>query len=122
MECPCKILSRSSLHFWCVWVIRSIDIALYSQLYAALPRVTVKIRERRMRLAGHCVRHPELAVSPLVLWAPVDGHRSKGRMRITFVDQLKKDATQQETTELRTLMLDRDAWKTIIRVSREGIG
>ena len=105
MESPCKILSRSSLHFWCVWVIRSIDIALYSQLYAALPRVTVKIRERRMRLAGHCVRHPELAVSPLVILEPINGNKSKGRRRLTFVDQLKEDATQQETTELRTLML-----------------
>ena len=82
----------------------------------------VKIRERRMRLAGHCVRHPELAVSPLVLWEPIDGIRSKGRRRIPFVDQLKKDATQQETSQLRTLMLDRDAWKTTIRVSREGVG
>lgn len=77
----------------------------------------------RMRLAGHCVRHPESAVSPLVLWEPIDGNRSKGRRRlITFVDQLKKDARQQETTERRTLMLDQDAWKTTIRVSREGVG
>ena len=29
---------------------------------------------------------------------------SKGRRRLTFVDQLKKDSTQQETTELRTLI------------------
>ena len=60
-------------------------------------------------------------MSPLVLWEPIDGIRSKGRRRITFVDQLKKDATQQETSELRTLMLDQDAWKTTIRVSREGV-
>ena len=60
-----------------------------------------------MRLAGHCVRHPELAVSPLVLWEPIDGIRNKGRSRTSFVDQLKKDATQQETSELRTLMLNR---------------
>ena len=49
-----------------------------SQLYAARPT---------KRLAGHCVRHPELAVSPpIVLWEPIDGNRSKGRRRITFVD------------------------------------
>ena len=53
-----------------------------------------------MRLAGHCVRHPELAVSPLVLWEPIDGIRNKGRRRRTsFVDQLKKDATQQENIQ-----------------------
>ena len=71
---------------------------MYLPLHA-LPRVSVKIRERRMRLAGHCVRHPELVVSPLVLWEPIDRNMSKGRRRLTLIDQ-KKDATQQETTEL----------------------
>ena len=32
-------------------------------LYGALPRVTDKIRARRMGLAGHCVRHPGLVAS-----------------------------------------------------------
>ncbi len=39
-------------------------------LYGNLPRVTDKIRERRLRLAGHCVRHSELEMSDLVLWEP----------------------------------------------------
>ena len=30
-------------------------------LYGKLPRLSDKIRQRRMRLAGHCVRHPELS-------------------------------------------------------------
>ena len=87
------------------------------QLYDTLPRVSVKIRDRRMRLDGYCFRQPELALIPLVLWKSIDLNRSKGRRRLTFADKLKKDATQQETTELRTLMLDRNAWKTTIRVS-----
>ena len=36
-------------------------------LYGTLPRVYSKVRERRMRLAGHCVCHPELSACPLVL-------------------------------------------------------
>ena len=28
-------------------------------LYGALPKLPSKIRERRMRLAGHCIRHKE---------------------------------------------------------------
>ena len=82
----------------------------------------IKVRERRMRLAGHCVCHPELYACLLVLWEPVDGARSRGRRRLTYVDQLKKDAAQQETAELKTLMLDRDVWKATIRGSRDGVG
>ena len=66
------------------------------QLFDAQPRVSVKIRKLRMRLVGHCVRHPELAVSPLVLLEPIDGNRSKGRGRLTFIDQLKKDAPHNQ--------------------------
>ena len=36
-------------------------------LYGNLLRVTNKIRERRLTLAGHCIRHSELVVSDLVL-------------------------------------------------------
>ncbi|XP_038047527.1 uncharacterized protein LOC119721522 [Patiria miniata] len=91
-----------------------------TQLYGTLPRVSAKVRERRMRLAGHCVHHPELATSPLVIWEPIDGARSMGRKRLSHVDQLKRDAAQQDSIELRKLMLDRDAWKVTIRGSREG--
>ena len=37
------------------------------ELYGGLPRVSTKIRARRLRLAGHCLRHAELAASKLVL-------------------------------------------------------
>ena len=38
-----------------------------ADLYDTLPRVTEIIRARRMGLAGHCVRHPELVASNLIL-------------------------------------------------------
>ena len=59
-------------------------------LYGNLPRVTDKIRERRLRLAGHCVRHSELEVSDLVLWEPTQGKSSRGSQRLTYVDMLRK--------------------------------
>ena len=52
-------------------------------LFGTLPRVTNKIRARRMGLAGHCVRHPELVVSNLILWQP-KGTRSRGRPATTL--------------------------------------
>ena len=36
-------------------------------LYGNLSKISTKIRERRMSLAGHCVRHKEEEASKLVL-------------------------------------------------------
>ena len=41
-----------------------------TELYGDLPRLFDMIRQRRMRLAGHCVRHQELVACDLVLWKP----------------------------------------------------
>ena len=54
--------------------------------------------------AGHCVRHDEEVASKLVLWEPTEGRRSRGRQKITFIDNLLEDASVSNTTELRTLM------------------
>ena len=37
-------------------------------LYGSLPKISIKIRERRMRLAGYRHRHSEEMASKLVLW------------------------------------------------------
>jgi hypothetical protein len=68
---------------------------LHRDLYAGLHRVTDKIRERILKLAGHCVRHSELAASPFILWEPTQGKATRGRRRHTYVDLLMTLATQQ---------------------------
>ena len=32
-------------------------------------------------MAGHCIRHPELLASDLVLWEPMHGRAQQGRPR-----------------------------------------
>ena len=49
------------------------------KLYGDLPKVTTKIRQRRMRLAGHCVRHPEEMAHKLVLWEPTEGKKERAK-------------------------------------------
>ena len=61
------------------------------QLYQDLPRVSQKIQQRRMRIAGHCIRHNECPASQLVLWQPTDGRRKRGRKNISYVDNLMDD-------------------------------
>ena len=43
------------------------------KFYDNLPKVTEKIRERRLKLAGNCVRHSEEVASNLFLWKPSHG-------------------------------------------------
>ena len=81
------------------------------ELYGNLPRVSSTIAARRLRLAGHCFRHPELSAQPLVLWEPNHGRRGRGRPKATFVDTLKRDTGARDAGELATLMSDRDVWR-----------
>ena len=39
-------------------------------LYGKLPLVSSKIKSRTMKMAGHCIRHPELLAPPIILWEP----------------------------------------------------
>ena len=90
-------------------------------LYGNLPRLSDKIRERRMKLAGHSVRHPELVASGLVLWEPAHGSRSAGGRCATYIDALKRDTGLTVTAEVRTLMVDRQRWRAAIHDSRVGV-
>ena len=60
------------------------------ELYKNLQNVSKKIVERRLRLAGHCLRYPEEIASHLVLWQPTIGSTSRGRKVTTFVNTLKE--------------------------------
>ena len=60
------------------------------EIYGNLPRATMKIQERRMRIAGQIHRHPEVVANRLLLWEPT--HRVRNWERpaiITYVDSLR---------------------------------
>ena len=76
-------------------------------VYGKLPLVSSKIKSRRMRMAGHCVRHLELSTHQLILREPTQGKAKRGRRRLNYVDVFKKDTGLLEKEEIRT-MIDRD--------------
>ena len=82
------------------------DHVTNEELCGTLPQITEKIHTRRLRLAGHCVRHPEEVASRLVLWTPDRVKRKQGRPSCTYVDTLKRD-TGLECEELDACMNDR---------------
>ena len=83
------------------------------QLYEELPPISVKIRNRRLQLTGHLLRHDEEEASRLVVWRSMEGGRKRGRPRKTYVDQLEAD-TGLSATELARLAMDRQLWKSLV--------
>ena len=84
------------------------------QLYGSLPPVSSKIAARRLRLAGHCVRHEEEIASQFVLWQPSHGHVNRGRKPVDYIDLLKRDTGIDTTEDLQSAMNDRDVWRRFV--------
>ena len=83
-----------------------------AELYDNLPKISQKIRERRNRFAGHCIRGEEL-VSKMVLWSPKHGNRKPGRPALTYINILRKD-TGLDPGSIKTVMQDLGVWKAIV--------
>ena len=77
-------------------------------LYQDLQSLSQTIRERRMRLAGHCIRHTTEMAHNLVLWEPTRGKRNRGRQPVTYINFLKEDTGFTNTDKIRTEMMARN--------------
>ncbi len=82
------------------------------QLYGSLPKISEKIRIRRLKLAGHCRRSDREIAANLLLWTPKHGQRKQGRPALTYIDLLRKD-TDIPAEELSNCMRDRTVWRSI---------
>ena len=81
-------------------------------LHGSLPKLAGKLKECRLRFAGHCYRHSEEAVLRLVFWMPTHGQHDQGRPAVAYVDALMHD-TGLTVNEMQIAVEDRDVWKAI---------
>ncbi|KAI8481133.1 hypothetical protein Bbelb_411470 [Branchiostoma belcheri] len=89
------------------------------ELYAGLPKLTTKIRARRLRFAGHTLRNCREIASNLVLWSPAHGGRRPGRPPLTYPDVLRRDVGLR-AEDMGKAMEDKDYWAAIVvRVAEE---
>jgi len=82
-------------------------------LYGDLPKISTKIRTRRLKLANHCARHPEEAASNRVLWVPDRGSRGRKRPTGTFIDTLTRD-TGLQLEKMHACMQNKGQWRTVV--------
>ena len=91
-------------------------------LYEKLPKLSDKIRSRRLKLAEHFIRLPKLLANDLVTWEPEAkrGETKRVRPRQSYLSTLLTDVGINTCTkeELRTLMGDRDIQRKISAVDR----
>ena len=79
-----------------------------------LPILSTKIAERRLRLAGHAQRHPDITLHKILLWEPLHGQARRGRPTKTFVDVLRQDTGLGDVKEIASVMEERDAWRKLV--------
>ena len=99
MDCCFTRLQRLALRF--TWK----EHMNNKELYAKQPKVTDTVRQKRLKLTGHCYRHPEEAAHNLVLWIP-------NRTARTFVQQ-QWDDTGLKEHEMASLIFSRHQWRFI---------
>ena len=104
--------------------IRWQDRVKNEDLYGTLPKISVRLRERRLTFAGHCWRSPQSApqpVSDLLFWSVPNGVHKKGNFK-TYVHVLLKDYTGERkkvvkdnypgaVQQLKNAMEDRGSWR-----------
>ena len=89
------------------------------EVYQNIPRVSDTVRARRLRLAGHIQRHPELTAHQLLFWEPDRGNRSRGRPHKTFLKQLRDDTGLASDKEIQDLMQNRELWRDMVARTRK---
>ena len=93
------------------WTTRTTD----ADLYKGIPKVTVRLRARRLQFAGHCFRSNEHApqpVSDLVLAVPRALRRGQGA-RLTYPKMLARDVGVP-VADLAGYMSHRENWRKLV--------
>ena len=78
-----------------------------TDIHKNIPPLSGKIKEHRLHLAGHCLRHPELPVNKVIVWEPTHSKCHSGRPTKTMLKTLIEDAGVNNKEELISCMQDR---------------
>ena len=94
--------------------IRWQDHPTNQMVYQDLPKLSDKLKERRLRYAGHCARAEDQPVNQLLFWTPHLGNPSRGQPRLTYPKTLKNDTGLENPEEILELMRNKETWSTFV--------
>ena len=66
--------------------------------------ITNTMKERQLKLVGHCVQLPEEVALCLVLWESAHGWARRGRKKTPYVDVLRKDVDLRKASQMECLL------------------
>ena len=85
------------------------------ELYGDIPRLSLTIRQRKMRFAGHCYRANDQPVSKLVFWTSNEGKKPRGAGYKTYPKVLGEDTGLTSDSEVQVLMKDKKIWRERVK-------
>ncbi|KAI8486591.1 hypothetical protein Bbelb_355660 [Branchiostoma belcheri] len=80
-------------------------------IYGSLPLVSLRLKHRRVKFAGHCHRAKEEVISSLLLWKP---HGKTHSRKLTYPATLTRDTGLQQQ-DLPAAMEDRTLWRRVVQ-------
>src|SRR6218665_249596 len=81
--------------------------------------VVQKIKKRRLQWFGHVERMEEKRVPNAALHGHVEGKRSRGRQRKTWMDNVREDLKEKniDLTRIGEATRNREVWRNLVRAS-----
>src|ERR1700733_13730376 len=87
-------------------------------------KLVEKIRRRRLKWCGHVERmnKERLDLPLLALHGHIEGNRSRGRKRKTWLDNIREDLKEKDTelTTIGEIVKNRTMWRNFIMASSSG--
>ena len=91
---------RNTMYGCYTWLLRITTTWKYKvtniQIYEGMSKISEVIKQRRLRLAGHYIRHTDEIAHNLIVWRPNNGIRNRGRRYKTFINILKNDCDYED--------------------------
>ena len=82
------------------------------------PRLSVIIRIRRLRRAGHVTRMEENSVPRRLMYMQPEGPRKEGRPRARWRDDVGKDARMLRVRSWWATAMDHEEWRKLLKEAK----